>query len=154
MTEPILAFIEARLADDERIARTATAGPWRVAVDEYAHETDASIIESAVLMGDGRPQRIAGPGYVGGGVWRKDDATHIARRDPARALREVAAKRLILRGHRPQDDDGWDDPPDVCARCRYDQGLDTYAWPCPTVRALAAVWSEHPDYDPAWAVTG
>ena len=55
----------------------------------------------------------------------------------ARVLREVAARRTILALHPPM----WPDDPDstTCSRC----GL---AWPCATLRALAAVYSDHPDY--------
>lgn len=74
---------------------------------------------------------------------------HDARHSPARVLREVAAKRAILAEHRI-------DPellPGVCYRCRY--GVPAHwepaAWPCPTLRALAAVWRDHPDYDPSWS---
>lgn len=24
------------------------------------------------------------------------------------------------------------------------------SWPCPTILLLAAIWSDHPDYDAAW----
>lgn len=61
--------------------------------------------------------------------------------DPARRLREAEAKRAILALHVPM----WPDDPDssTCARC----GL---AWPCATLRALAAIWSGHPDHRQEW----
>lgn len=72
-------------------------------------------------------------------------AHHIARHDPARALRQVAAMRAILADH--ADDEGY------CSRC-WDG--DSYApasrmFPCPTIRSLAAVWSDHPDFHRSWA---
>ena len=62
------------------------------------------------------------------GLQADDDhlAAHIARHDPARVLREVAAKRAIL------DAVGYDDREDVAGH-------------------LAAVWSDHPDYRQEWA---
>jgi Family of unknown function (DUF6221) len=71
---------------------------------------------------------------------------------PARVLREVEAKRAILDRHMPHEtafkglacnwcSDDVDDRPQL-AKVR---------WPCPDVRDLAAIWSDHPDYDPAWA---
>jgi hypothetical protein len=63
------------------------------------------------------------------------DAAHVIRHDPARVLREVAAKRAILELHAQGTD--WDGEP----------------WPCSTIRALIAIWRDHPDFDPAWAIT-
>jgi hypothetical protein len=65
--------------------------------------------------------------------------------NPVRVLREVAAKRRIMGRHlnlRPGSHCDW---------C-----LDTGwgEWPCPDVRDHAAAWSDHPDYDPAWAPVG
>jgi len=62
------------------------------------------------------------------GLQADDDhlAAHIARHDPARVLREVAAKRAIL------DAVGYDDREDVAGH-------------------LAAVYSDHPDYRQEWA---
>jgi hypothetical protein len=60
---------------------------------------------------------------------------HIARHDPARVLADVAAKRRIMLEHSPSSQG-------IC-EC-------SAPWPCPTLRALAAVYADHPDYDPAW----
>jgi hypothetical protein len=62
---------------------------------------------------------------------RKTDARHIARWDPARVLREVEAGRAILAEHRTAA--GW----------------SSENWPR-TLRLLAAVWSDHPDYQQKW----
>ena len=86
---------------------------------------------------------------------------------PARMLREVAAKRAILaehyilaRGDRnpvyeqfsiisppfPPEDCG-------CVTCHYAShgGVNGYGI-CRTVRALAAIWSDHPGYGKEWAI--
>lgn len=81
-------------------------------------------------------------------------AEHIARQDPARALRDVEAKRAILDRHRRQAQDRWNDQRVIgegtpfCGWCsdREEQA----DWPCPDVLDLAAVWSDHPGYDPSW----
>lgn len=69
---------------------------------------------------------------------------------PARVLREVEAKRKILAEHEPQP---WGEPHPELSRCPA-HGDETSGWwtewPCVEVRALAAVWSDHPDYDEAW----
>lgn len=73
---------------------------------------------------------------------------------PARVLREVAAKRAILERHAPHQpafgglacnwcSEDVDDRPSVAKE----------PWPCDDIRAIAAVWSDHPDYRAEW-VTG
>jgi hypothetical protein len=81
--------------------------------------------------------------------------------DPARVLREVAAKRAILAEHAPVPgvtDAGIDGR--VCRVCwttgrepggRYLEG-DPY--PCRTVRHLLTEWDDHPGYQPSWAPDG
>jgi Family of unknown function (DUF6221) len=71
---------------------------------------------------------------------------HIARYDPARALREVEAGRIILARYadtlaRMEDDDY----PAGVARDQAREYED-FVLPC-----LATAWSDHPDYDPDWA---
>ncbi|WP_173261029.1 DUF6221 family protein [Streptomyces pacificus] len=72
-------------------------------------------------------------------------ARHIARHDPARVLREVEAKRRILREHR-QDSlpDGID--LEECYTC----GGVNERWPCPTLRLLALPYADHPNYRQKW----
>lgn len=64
------------------------------------------------------------------------------------ALREVEAKRAILAEHKPYEIvDGYP----VCGRCmRLDDRWRFLPAPCPTLRHLAAVWSDHPDFQPEW----
>ncbi len=69
-----------------------------------------------------------------------------------RPLREVEAKRAILAEHQhektylPTDGEGFG-----CSCCCWDrdEGQGGCGW-CATVRALAAVYRDHPDYDPEW----
>ena len=60
---------------------------------------------------------------------------------PARVLREAEAKRAILALHPPKPlrhvEADW------CHVCRT-------GWPCKEFRAIAAVYSDHPDYRPEW----
>jgi hypothetical protein len=75
--------------------------------------------------------------------------------DPEWALAVVEAARKILAEHHPTDWTAYGDH--MCFRCVLDDDevlQDEHhwlPWPCPTVRALAAVWCDHPDYDPAWS---
>ena len=65
---------------------------------------------------------------------------------PARALRDVEAKRQMIRLH----DDGEEH---ACIEHDADWGSMTgLRTDCPTLLLLAAPFSGHPDYDPTWAV--
>jgi len=79
---------------------------------------------------------------------------HIALNDPARVLREVEAGRKILAEHTFLPDSH--PLARSCPRCITDREGYQEEWldddyPCLTLRVLAAVWCDHPDYDPAWA---
>jgi|SRR6185437_3843489 len=124
--DDLTAFLVARLDEDEAAAKAA-------------REVASSDTELA---------QQAGPCV--------SDATyvHIERHGPARVLREVAAGRAILAEHHLTD---WMAPGDhVCFRCVLDDDElhpADYGWlpyPCPTVRAVAAIYSDHPDYRPEW----
>jgi hypothetical protein len=76
---------------------------------------------------------------------------------PARVLREVEAKRAIVDLHQletayleSRDDDyrPIKIPEVQCYICGWVSDLE--GWACQTLRALAAVYRDHPDYDPAW----
>ena len=76
-----------------------------------------------------------------------------------RTVAEVASKRAILDLHRDLGADFYNpDHPDAdadgvvrpngtheCASCHHEE------WPCPTVRYLATVYADHPDYSAEWA---
>jgi Family of unknown function (DUF6221) len=112
MSGDLAAFLAARLDEDEAAAKAAAAsGPW------YWAEPRTY------------PQRIAGA----------EEAAHIARHDPGRVLREVAAKRAILSVHRPESNGGH-------AWC----GADHEEWPCRTMRHLTAVYSDNEGYRDEW----
>ena len=72
---------------------------------------------------------------------------------PQRLLAECAAKRAILKEH--EIDLGMREPYcDTCAEwwnCVLGEGPPMVKYPCPTISALAAIYADHPDYDPDWA---
>jgi hypothetical protein len=72
--------------------------------------------------------------------------------DPGRWLRQVEAGRAILALHRPGRWNADDDPADIhCAECTADEDLyKAQIWPCPTLRHLAAVYSDHEGYRDEW----
>jgi hypothetical protein len=71
-------------------------------------------------------------------------------RDPARELREVEAKRELLKLHARHE---WLDGCDVCdfanESCGCVSGPSTN-YPCDTVKLLALPYADHPDFDPDW----
>ncbi|MGQ4733453.1 DUF6221 family protein [Streptomyces sp. Ju416(a)] len=142
MTDALVAFLKARL--DEDAAAIPTGLPdWhspgsRVVLAEGFNEYDV-IDESLKAMLE-RDESLMPFGCVA--VTDYDaDAKYIARHDPARTLREIEAKRRILRAH-----EKWCE-----GRCeaKYpDGGFDAaHYW---SIKALAAVYDGHPDYLPEW----
>lgn len=133
----LVAFVRARLDDDEAAALAAAQGPgrdWDAASQGQGRERDG------VLWDEDRANVIAWfDGHLPG-------AAHAARHDPRRVLREVKALRAIVDLHELLGD-----PAD------YDYGaapcLCEEIWPCATVKALAGIWRDHPDYDPAWKLS-
>ena len=132
----IVEFLEARLDEDEEIARDAAGWDSSGSVrDEGLWRRDGvnSVIDSSrrmVVFGDGSAP---------------DDskATHIAHYDPARALAEVAAKRGILEAHAGRSPRS----SDFCRICEDPYTYGPEAWPCDTVRYLASIYKDHPDFN-------
>jgi len=132
----LVAFLRARLDEDEAVARSSAdafrfmqggdySGVWTCGQKSHYPEVDQ----------------------------------HIARWDPVRVLAEVAAKRAVLDLHQliqrdhmvfdPNDESAVRPieiiPTDDCNACD--------GWPCPTLLALAQPFADHPDFDPAWRLT-
>jgi hypothetical protein len=61
-----------------------------------------------------------------------------------RVLRDVVAKRAVVGLHSSH----WSGD---CWSCSGDHGADPTPAPCDTVRHLAAVYADHPDYQQEWA---
>lgn len=101
MDEELAAFAVARCDEEEAAAMAATGTAWAW---EATGEKDNSWAVGHVESEDGRPlsgQIEKGQGVVIDGVCESinghlADAGHIARHDPARVLRDVAADRLLL----------------------------------------------------------
>jgi hypothetical protein len=104
---------------------------------------EAERIASAVILNDHEPWWTGDD--LGAHVDEHDSAFIVAN-GPAVVLRTIQAHRKIVDAHPPQEDQGWDPGPDLCYTCRYDNGLDRYAYPCPTVLSIAAIYL--PDIQP------
>jgi hypothetical protein len=75
---------------------------------------------------------------------------------PARALREVEAKRRIVKAHEPVHPvllrEGAPSSDEGLTILSYCPVCETEEPPCPTLRALASVYADHPDCQEEWVV--
>lgn len=135
----IMAFLRARYDEDERVARAATAGPWRYDPAKHWRKPGTSWFEEAVFAGPAGADAVcvAGTGETDD-PQSMADAEHIARHHPIRVLAEVDAKRRLL----DDLDRLLDNPAD----------LPSGALPAmvQVVRLLALRYADHPDYRETW----
>lgn len=159
--DDLIAFIRARLDEDERDARERR-GVWpEPGVDEHANvwlhvHGNGNAVVVKYLPGEidnGDTAALRGWTRPTGAGWSR-----------GRVLREVEAKRKILDLHQPgmpidmSDAGGFV----VCVSCGpsgNDPGLYMFGepaslYPCDTVRAFASAWSDHPDYREEWRPVG
>ncbi len=137
----IIDFIEARISEDERIARAARPGPW---TDDHG-DTGPRIGDDHLMMPtDGiAPCNDEIP---------LTDSAHIARHDPIRALRRSAAIRTIIEDRLvllEKIDNEWG----CCHNAdqiRRDECKDNPLGNDSAFHALATIWSDHPDFDTSW----
>lgn len=137
--DDIVAFLTARLDEDEAVAKAATPGPWRHNPNKHWRKPGTPWFEEAVFAGPigSEANCVAGTGETDD-PQSMADAVHIARHDPARVLAEIAAKRAIVALHAIGVD-----PCDA-----HDASLRSIA--CDTVRIHAAIYADHADYRDDW----
>lgn len=145
--DDLIAFLTARLDEDEAVAREAASAlpgdegyGWR-AVHRYL-ETHPASGESFIV--DTSSELVARPASARS--YDRAVADHIARHDPARVLREVAAKRAIVEAYRQSRDILMDN------RQTWDLVRAAVGAQRVIVTQLAAVWSDHADYRREWAL--
>ena len=116
----LVEFLRARLDEDEAVALAA------------ANEKDGATWDAYFIYREGIGISTDGPveerdGYIS----HHEETAHISRHDPARVLREVEAKRRVL----------W-----------LLEGGDAYECSVmePAIKALASIYSDHPDYRDEW----
>lgn len=129
----ITEFLLARIAEDEAEAQACVVevGPTRA----------GELYED----GSGLAEADAFPSYPWG-VGPSELAYMAGSGHPARVLAECEAKRQIIELHqRCNVHDHPGDECDACQRCG-----DGSIWPCDTLLAVASVYADHPDFDPAW----
>ncbi len=140
----IVEFLRARIDEDEAIARAASEidpGPWSLPDGRYVSPWPGHDEIEAELFNANRGRVIS---YNGFDVELSErTALHITRHDPARVLGEVKAKRAVIELYLLYED------------AQYPDGAGGYVSACekePKLKALAGVYSDHPDFDPAWEV--
>jgi hypothetical protein len=117
LTDTLARFLLARLSEDERIAQAA-----RDVTTNGSPPVGTPLTEDLAM---------AQPGHL---------AAHVARHDPERVLREVAAKRAVVRSWlvavRRQ-----------LVQYRDPDGIEVAE---EAIAHLAAVYADHPDFRPSW----
>jgi hypothetical protein len=154
--DDLTAFLRERLDDAERCVYSEGDPPNGVIAWLTYREPDGSMSYTTVAHG-----RTADGPWTADGRELPRPASVLVVHDPKRDLREVAAKRAIVALHRinvakvetaPFDPYTGEPNPDeyelTCETCGWSSDDPTSA--CATLRALAAVWSDHPDYRPEW----
>lgn len=122
-TPAIVAFLNARLDEDERTANAVIMDPWTL-----------SMLRS-------RTARIPDQ------QTRAVDA-YLTRFDPVTMLAEVAAKRAIMQEHRP-----YSERYNGCRGCGLandGEPLVDDVNECPTLRLLSFPYTDHQDYQGVW----
>lgn len=140
-------FIEARIGEDETIARGAidpnrpgTNWYWATTHDgtpvpdgeeaqplDEGHHLSLRTLEEFPPVWD--PSRTLPAFIIGADGGFPGGLRHIARHDPARVLRQCAAFRVALHWYVNDDEMVMGG----------------------TIQAIAAIWSDHPDYRKEWA---
>lgn len=171
----IVEFLEARIAEDEAVAKAVTPGPWEW-LDDKLTTTAGQWMScryrciwsepSAVNRG---PVGIPGHehfrvnetvidsfgdyGYESEIEISDPDAAHIAHYEPARALAEVAAKRAVIAAEIHNlyvIDNEWgcshSESEIRDGECDQDGNLAT----SDILRTLSCVYSDHPDFNEEW----
>lgn len=126
-TRKMVEFVNARLDEEERWAKNATQGVWKLwGMDVYADQVGDSNLDHAVKVADVRSSVSH--------QLRTWNSNLIAAHDPARVLRQCAFLRALLPLAKMEVidfvDDVWDG-----------EGL---------AQSLAAIWSDHYAYKKEW----
>lgn len=137
-TDDLIAWLNAQIDEDERRAK------WAATVIDGNWDSWEVVAQQLFACCDTVP-RIDRVGQ---------HLMHTS--DPARALREVEAKRRLLDLHKPvtlHRAPGGQLPLQDITACEYDTNPDSHGWadfPCDTVRLLTSVYSDRPGYRDEW----
>lgn len=129
MTEPLVAFLKARLDEDEAAARRVDTS-WR-------QDGETGVI----LASDGRNAEECAAAYWTG------IAEHIVRHDPRRVLADIAAKRLLIKEY---EGEAWVSKQQGHKSGWTEGGLSARRT---LLEAFAKVYDDHPDHQDKWTDT-
>lgn len=154
--ETDLAVLTAGLAEDERVARAATAS-WNPSPAGDEWEAFAGEVEEELLVAlrPGLPRPPDVMSGMWGALWEYEPEegyagsampvfTHAAQHDPARVLnRYIPAIRKVIAEHQPDRDADGSRP--YCLTCSelspYNPHPVYQVFPCPTIQALAGIYT-------------
>lgn len=122
----------------EQVIRTATDAEGQMPED---WEPGRPVPEGWI-----QPHEVAMVPAVGDQDMSRWIGQHIARHDPDRVLAEVEAKRRVVEDYERKLDNRRAHPDDLGSAGAF---LALHG----TVKLLAAVYADHPDYDPAWRMS-
>lgn len=129
MADELVAFLRARLDEDEHLAGAASPAPW-----------SANAEHDEVLAIDGE---TVADGFALSGRQLRATVDHIVRHDPLRVLREVEAKRKIV--------------DEYAEALRILDGFRETGWEeghrealLLACKVLAAAYADHSDYRTEW----
>lgn len=151
----ISVFLKDRLDEDEQIANTSIRGCIERAEWSYEEWTPGSRGGSGEVIApndrdsSGYPEMITRDAEGMQQAVDERDGPHIARHDPARVLREVAAKRAIIEAYMESGREftrHMEAGAPVEARFGAMQALEH------VIRNLATVYADHPDYREEWNI--
>jgi hypothetical protein len=131
VSDELVAFLKARLDEDEKAAGAATPGPWAALDGGVMSMDDETWPVASTETGQERADRV-----------------HIARWDPARVLADVQAKRVVM---------DWCVKA-IAAQREGSTSERTQTWDTATVdalyiatQALVLPYASHPDYRAEWS---
>lgn len=149
--DELIAFVRAQLDEDERVARAASAGPWRYDPTQHHREPGTVRFSEGVFTGPaGRDAICIATTGETDDPQSMVDAEHIARWDSARVLAEVEAKRRVLDEYAEADhlqQVGWEnDEPSKYEYMAREEALGK------VVKLLAQAYAGRPGWREEWRV--
>ena len=160
----LVAFLRARLDEDEAAAMAATPGSWRYDPKKEWRNPERPFTDGQEAVFAGPPDGAAiticstGPSNDPPSM---ADARHIARWDPARVLAEVAAKQQLIEAFSTaitvRDGAIARVQTGSVMRADFDDIIRDWAIRVMTLEPLVVMaaqpYADHPNFDPAWKVS-
>lgn len=151
--DELIAFLRARLGEDEAAARACIDSSGNLTwFDSLVQASGDHTIRTSPGNRTVARIRLADSGAYDGRTLDPDAcAAHIARHDPARVLREVAAKQkrlaLMIEAHAEMDKLLADDHAGDVERA---MAVGRARAATVAAKIDAEIWSDHPDYRAGW----